>query len=281
MNPRYTQIRFSWYILTLLLAIGLIILSANGIIEPLESIISYPLTIVSGIMNRIAIQFSGDIKDLSELQYLRQRIVDLEELVGQYQSEQIVAREIQQDFERLAALLNYTQTNEATRYLAAEIIANEASGFINGMILNKGSRDGITIGMPVVTELGLVGRIVAVRANFSQVLLITDANSSVSARLQSTRAQGSVSGSAANQLRMTFIPLNTSIQINDVILTSGLGGNFPGDLIIGRVESVRQFEFELFQEAVVSSLIDFDSLEFVLVVTSFQPEDLGSIEEQF
>ena len=280
MNPRYTQIRFSWYILTLLLAVGLIILSANGIIEPIESIISYPLAVVSGIVNRIAIQLSGDIKDLSELRYLRQRIVDLEELVGQYQSEQIVAREIQQDFERLAALLNFTQTNETTRYLAAEIIANEASGLFNGMILNKGSRDGIMVGMPVVTELGLVGRIVAVRANFSQVLLITDANSSVSARLQSTRAQGSVSGSAANQLRMTFIPLNTSIQINDVILTSGLGGNFPGDLIIGRVESVRQFEFELFQEAVVSSLIDFDSLEFVLVITSFQPEDLGSVEEQ-
>ena len=280
MNPRYTQIRFSWYVLTLLLAVGLIILSANGLIEPIESIISYPLTIISGIMNRIAIQISGDINDLSELQYLRQRIVDLEELVGQYQSEQIIAREIQQDFERLAALLNYTQTNVTARYLAAEIIANEASGLINGMILNKGSRDGITVGMPVVTELGLVGRIVAVRANFSQVLLITDANSSVSARLQSTRAQGSVSGSAANQLRMTFIPLNTSIQINDVILTSGLGGNFPGDLIIGIVESVRQFEFELFQEAVVSSLIDFDSLEFVLIITSFQPEDLGSIEEQ-
>ena len=280
MNPRYTQIRFSWYIITLFLAVGLIILSANGIIEPIESIISYPLTIVSGIMNRIAIQFSSDIKDLSELQYLRQRIVDLEELVGQYQSEQIVAREIQQDFERLAALLNYKQNNETTRYLAAEIIANETSGLFNGIILNKGSRDGITVGMPVVTELGLVGRIVAVRANYSQVLLITDSNSSVSARLQSTRAQGSVSGSAANQLRMTFIPLNTSIQINDVILTSGLGGNFPGDLIIGRVESVRQFEFELFQEAVISSLIDFDSLEFVLVITSFQPEDLGSIEEQ-
>ena len=280
MNPRYTQIRFSWYIITLFLAVGLIILSANGIIEPIESIISYPLTIVSGIMNRIAIQFSSDIKDLSELQYLRQRIVDLEELVGQYQSEQIVAREIQQDFERLAALLNYKQNNETTRYLAAEIIANETSGLFNGIILNKGSRDGITVGMPVVTELGLVGRIVAVRANYSQVLLITDSNSSVSARLQSTRAQGSVSGSAANQLRMTFIPLNTSIQINDVILTSGLGGNFPGDLIIGRVESVRQFEFELFQEAVVSSLIDFDSLEFVLIITSFQPEDLGSIEEQ-
>ena len=280
MNPRYTQIRFSWYVLTLLLGVGLIILSANGFIEPIESIISYPLTIISGIMNRIAIQISGDIKDLSELQYLRQRIVNLEELVGQYQSEQIIAREIQQDFERLAAMLNYTQTNVTARYLAAEIIANEASGLINGMILNKGSRDGITVGMPVVTELGLVGRIVAVRANFSQVLLITDTNSSVSARLQSTRAQGSVSGSAANQLRMTFIPLNTSIQINDVILTSGLGGNFPGDLIIGRVESIRQFEFELFQEAVVSSLIDFDSLEFVLIITSFQPEDLGSIEEQ-
>lgn len=278
MNPRSTPIRLSWFFSTLLLALFLIVLSANGVLSPLESIISFPLSLISGLMNQIALQLSGDINDLTELRYLRQRVDDLEELVGQYQTEQIDSRELQLDFELLANLMNYSQVNETNRYLPSEIIANEASGLFEGIIINRGSRDGVAVGMPVVTELGLVGRIIDVRANVALVLLITDSNSSVSARLQSTRAQGSVQGTAGNQLRMTFIPLNTPIQINEVILTSGLGGNFPAGLIIGRVESVRQFEFELFQEAEISSLIDFDSLEFVLVVTSFQPVDLSDFE---
>ncbi|MCY3834986.1 MAG: rod shape-determining protein MreC [Anaerolineaceae bacterium] len=279
MASRSAPIRLSWYFTTLLLAIFLIVLSANGVLSPLESILAFPLSLISGTMNQIALQLSGDIHDLSELRYLRQRVDELEELVGQYQTEQINARELQLDFELLAELMNYSQVNATTRYLPSEIIANEASGLFDGIIINRGSRDGVAVGMPVVTELGLVGRILDVRANVSLVLLVTDGNSSVSARLQSTRAQGSVQGAAGNQLRMTFIPLNTPIQINDVILTSGLGGNFPAGLIIGRVESVRQFEFELFQEAEVSSLIDFASLEYVLVVTSFQPVDLRDFED--
>lgn len=280
MNVPSSRNRVSWFVFSSILAIVLILLSANGQLRPIESVVTFPLTIVNGILNQLALQLSGDIKDVTELRYLRQRVIDLEELVGQYQSDQISLREIQHDFDRMAALLNYTQLEESTRYLAAEVIATETSGLIKGIIINRGSRDGAAVGMPVVTGLGLVGRIVEVRANASQVLLITDSNSAVSARLQSTRAQGSVSGGAGDQLRMSLIPLDTVIQINDVVMTSGLGGNFPGDLVIGRVTSVRQFEFELFQEAEVSSLIDFDALEFVLIITSFQPADLSTFEEE-
>ena len=74
---------------------------------------------------------------------------------------------------------------------------------------------------------------------------------------------------------MTFIVLDEEILQGDLVITSGLGGNFPPDIVVGQVTSVRQFEFELFQEAEVRSLIDFDSLEQVLVVTSFQPIDLS------
>ena len=279
MNARFLRNRGFLFALSVTLALVLILLSVSGNLRSLESVIAFPLTIVSSVLNQLALRLSGDIEDLSELRYLRQRVIDLEELVGQYQSEQIALREIQYDFNRMAALLNYAQTNETARYLAAEIIAAETSGLLQGIIINRGSRDGVTVGMPVVTELGLVGRIVDVKANAAQVLLVTDVNSAVSSRLQSTRAQGSVQGGFGGGLRMTLIPLDAVIQLNDIALTSGLGGNFPADLVIGQVSSIRQFEFELFQEAEVSSLIDFDALEFVLIITSFQPVDLSAFED--
>ncbi len=279
MNARFLRNRGFLFALSVTLALVLILLSVSGNLRSLESVIAFPLTIVSSVLNQLALRLSGDIEDLSELRYLRQRVIDLEELVGQYQSEQIALREIQYDFNRMAALLNYAQTNETARYLAAEIIATETSGLLQGIIINRGSRDGVTVGMPVVTELGLVGRIVDVKANAAQVLLVTDVNSAVSSRLQSTRAQGSVRGGFGGGLRMTLIPLDAVIQLNDIALTSGLGGNIPADLVIGQVSSIRQFEFELFQEAEVSSLIDFDALEFVLIITSFQPVDLSAFED--
>ena len=79
---------------------------------------------------------------------------------------------------------------------------------------------------------------------------------------------------------MTFIVLDEEIAQGDLVITSGLGGNFPPDIVVGQVTSVRQFEFELFQEAEVRSLIDFDTLELVLVVTSFQPIDLTVFDQQ-
>jgi rod shape-determining protein MreC len=72
-----------------------------------------------------------------------------------------------------------------------------------------------------------------------------------------------------------LIPIGQAVQEGDMVLTSGLGGNFPPDLIIGQVTSIRQFEFDLYQTAEVRSLVNFDTLEFVLVVTGFTPVDIS------
>jgi rod shape-determining protein MreC len=133
--------------------------------------------------------------------------------------------------------------------------------------------------MPALTGQGLIGRIVDVSATAARILLITDRDSAVSARLQSSRAQGSVQGQLSGNLRMTMIPLDAGVQVGDLVITSGLGGNFPADLPIGVVTSSRQVEAELFQEAEVTSLNNFDTLEFVLVMTSFEPVDLSVFQE--
>jgi rod shape-determining protein MreC len=192
----------------------------------------------------------------------------------------VLLREIASDYERLSDLLEYTSSITNQEYVTADVIGQGQIGFVRSIIINKGTRDGIAIGMPVVTDLGLVGRIWRVTSNSSQVQLIIDQNSFVSGRVQSNRVEGTIGGEGleSGQLEMLFIPLDETIPIGTLIVTSGLGGNFPPDIVIGQVVSVRNLEFELTQTAQVASLVDFSTLEFVLVVTSFQPSDIAPFE---
>lgn len=261
------------------LCTGLIVTSQSGLLAPVEGVAAIPLNILSGIFNRIALGITNGTADLAELQSLRERNADLEEALAQYQAELVELREIASDYQRLAELLDYTAKADNQDFLAADVINVDTSGFLRTITLNRGTRDGLAIGMPVVTQQGLVGRILQVSANASRVLLVTDPSSAVSARLQTTRVEGSVVGHLSGNLRMEFIPLDQPIQEGDLVITSGLGGNFPPDIVVGQVTSIRQFEYELYQEAEVRSLNNFDTLEIVLVITSFQPVDLSVFEQ--
>jgi rod shape-determining protein MreC len=271
--------RRTFLLVCLVVIAGLIISSRIGLLNPVEGLASAPLNFVAGIFNRISLAISGSAGDLADIETLRQRNADLEEALVQFQSELVDLREIASDYQRLADLLDYTSTTQSQEFVTANVIANaDPNNFLRTIVIDRGARDGITVGMPVVTSQGLVGRIYQVTANASQVLLITDTTSAVSGRLQTTRAEGSIVGQLSGDLLMTLIPLNATVQEGDLVITSGLGGNLPPDIVIGQVTSIRQFEFELFQQAIIRSLNNFDTLEIVLVVTNFQPVDLSVFE---
>ncbi len=274
--------RAVYFVICLLACVGLIVASRSGVLAPVEGVIAVPLNAVSGVFNRLALKISSTVTDLSEIQTLRQRNADLEESLAQFQSELVELREIASDYNRLTSLLDYKSSVQNEQVVTADVVGFDSNNALRTLSINRGARDGIATGMPVVTKEGLVGRVIDVSANASRVLLINDPSSAVSARLQTSRAIGSVDGSVmglrSGSLRMTLIPLNARIQEGDLVITSGLGGNFPADIVIGQVTSVRSEQFGLYQEAEVRSLIDFDTLEFVLVVTSFQPIDLSVFE---
>jgi rod shape-determining protein MreC len=272
--------RWLFFAVSMFLCTGLIVTSQAGLLAPIEGIAAVPLNILSGIFNRVALTLTNGAEDFTELQSLRQRNADLEEALAQFQAELVELREIASDYQRLAELLDYTTTVRNQEFLAADVINVDTSSFLRTITINRGTRDGVAVGMPVVTRQGLVGRIIEVSANAARVLLVTDPSSAVSARLQTTRVDGSVVGQLSGNLRMTFIPLGQTIQEGDLVITSGLGGNFPPDIVIGQVTSIRQFEFELYQEAEVRSLNNFDTLEIVLVITNFQPIDLSIFEQE-
>lgn len=267
-----------YFAVMLLLAIGLIVASRTGVLAPLENVLATPLNAAAGAFQQVALRLSLGLGDLADFQSLQQRNAELEEALARLQAEVVDLREINNDYGRLAQLLDYTTNAQNQEFVTADVIAVDQTSALRSIAINRGTRDGIAIGMPVVTPQGLVGRIIEVGANASRVLLITDLSSYVSARLQTTRAEGTVNGQVSGNLLMTFIPLGEEVREGDIVLTSGLGGNFPPDLVIGQVTSARQAE--LFQEAQVRSLINFDTLEIVLVMTNFQPIDLSVFEQE-
>ncbi len=271
--------RAVFLIVSLMIALGLIVASQTGLLAPLEDILSAPLNTVSGLFNRAALAITDNINRFGDVQTLQQRIADLEEALALYQTELVEAREIVSDYGRLADLLDYRNTVQNQETLTADVIGVDVGGGLRTIAINRGTRDGIAIGMPVVTGQGLVGRVIQVSANSARVMLVTETTSNVSARLQTNRVEGTIVGLASGNLIMELIKLDASVRDGDLVLTSGLGGNFPPDIVVGQVTSVRPSERGLYQEAQVRSLINFDTLEFVLVVTNFQPTDLSVFEE--
>jgi rod shape-determining protein MreC len=145
------------------------------------------------------------------------------------------------------------------------------------VIINRGSNDGILRGMPVVTDQGLIGRVDAVIADAARVQLITDPASSVNVRLQNAETEASLVGSLNGDVRLELIPQDIDIQRGDLVLTSGLGGGYPPDLIIGQVVNVRSRDFDLFQQATVQPVVDFNQLEIVLIIVNFKPVDFSPL----
>ena len=280
MRRRWRRSHLSLLIISLLLASCLLITSLAGWLAPAESTVSTPLTYLTGIFNELGQNTSQLIQDYREFQTLQQRNQQLEAAWAAAQAELVQLREIQQDYNRLSELLDYDSAGRNQVAVAAEVIQNfDSNAALRTIVINRGTRDGFSPGMAVVTQNGLVGRIIEVSANASRVLLITDPSSVISGRLENSRAFGGVRGLLTGGLRMQFIESGIEIAEGELVVTSGLGGNLPPNITIGIVTSSRQFEFELDQEAELRSLIDFNRLETVLVITSFEPIDLSVFED--
>jgi rod shape-determining protein MreC len=211
---------------------------------------------------------------------LRARNAELEAQVSQLQVQVIESQQLKSDFDRLAALVSYASSEPESTYRAAAVIGRDPSPFLHYIIINVGSNNGIRRGMPVVTNQGLVGRIDAVIADAARVQLITDPASAVNVYLQNAETNAVALGSVTGDVSLDKISQNVTVEPGDLVLTSGLGGGYPPDRIIGQVITLRTLEFELFQQATVQPAVDFSRLEIVLVITNFRSIDITPLEPE-
>lgn len=212
-----------------------------------------------------------------DLVTLRTRNAELEAQVSQLQTQVIDLQQRVNETEILAALVDFSRANPESSYKAASVIGRDPSPFLHYVIINRGSNDGIQRGMPVVTNEGLVGRIDGVIADAARVQLVTDSGSSVNVHLKNANTDAMLLGSVTGDISLDLISQDAVVNPGDLILTSGLGGGFPAQLIVGQVVNVRKLSAELFQQATVQPAVDFSRLQIVLVITNFRAIDTAPL----
>ena len=238
------------------------------------------LSSVEKSVNVVTSGVTGTFNAVQELTRLREENKELTERLKNYEILQRSNSDIKKENERLKEQLNFSEAFQEKNY-PAKIISRNPDSLYSAFTINKGSRHGIRKGMPVLATqsgiVGLVGKIVTVGAGTSLVMPIYDTKCSVSARIQNTRDIGLVTGvgSSDSPLSMTYIKKRVlnELQIGDLIVTSGEGGNYGPDIPIGSISEIKVLDYDSSLNIKVTPVIDFSRIEMVIVSDRFSISD--------
>lgn len=215
--------------------------------------------------------FGGLGVSREEIDALRQQNTELRASVAELEEARL-------ENQRLQKIVGFVEAAKLES-LGARVIGRPPSAWEGTLLIDRGTADGVKLGMPVLAPEGLLGQTVEVTEHSAKVRLITDQRSGVAALIQSTRAEGVASGSIEGRLSMEYVSRETTVTVGDIVLTSGMGGVYPKGLLVGEVASFELNDNDLFPRIIVRPTAQFDGIEEVVVLVGavLQP-DLGGTE---
>ena len=189
----------------------------------------------------------------------------LKQKIAQLQEENYGMKEMKLANERLRELLQFRKKNSSSM-IGAEVIGQDPSSWFKSVTIDKGERDGVKKGMAVISPAGVIGQILKTAPHYAVVLLLTDYNSAIDSVVQRTRAKAIVEGKGENRCQLKYLLRADEVAVGDVVITSGLGGNFPKGLMIGDIKKVDKKGHGVFQYAELVPSVDLTQLEEVFVI---------------
>lgn len=229
-------------------------------VEPIQQPISSTARAISRFFTR------------AEPRELQEKNKTLEERVAELTIENARLRSAIDQDESLALQLAFLEESNREG-IPSRVIGRGAEETTAVLILNRGKRDGITIGSPVITNDGIfIGKIIEVADGTAKILLVTDTQSSIPAFIQNgTKSPGIVQGRRGLSMTMEYIPQDEALEQGQTILTSDVDPNSPSGLVIGEVGEITKRDGDFFQNAIVTQLVSFDRIEYVTVLVSQAP----------
>lgn len=189
----------------------------------------------------------------------------LRRMIDEAQSRRHTFQEIERSNLRLRSLLHFQKTMQQD-VLAAEVIGQNPSPWYRTVVIDKGNRDGVLQGMPVVVPQGIVGQVMAAGPNHAKVLLLIDQNNAVDTLVERSRARGIVTGNPDGICNFKYVLRKSDVVVGDPLISSGQDGVYPKGLRVGFVSGVIRRTSGIFQDVTVTPYVDFEKLEEVLVV---------------
>lgn len=210
---------------------------------------------------------SDFFETISEIKKIK---LENEEIISKNQellAEIAVLRELEKENEILREVLDIGLEKDF-KLIFVKVIGKYISE--DSIWINKGQEDGLTPDLPVINQQKiLVGRISEVYNHFSKVMLVSNKESSLNAKISDTSIFGVVKGGGSLKLFLEFIPQEAKFKEGDLVITTSLGGIFPNGLLIGEIKEVQKSDVESFQKAEIASAFDIKEIQNLFIIVNF------------
>ncbi len=189
----------------------------------------------------------------------------LKKQISRLESDIFTMEEVRKENLRLKRLLNYSEEIGNQRILA-QVVAWDSANEFKVIRLNKGTKQGIKVMSPVITDNGLVGYVYRATENYADVLTILDQNNRVDVVVERTRTHGIVEGVYNFKCALKYIMRNEAVEVGDKLITAGVGGIYPKGIKVGMITEISKENFGMTLSIEVVPSVDFDKLEEVIVL---------------
>lgn len=252
--------------------------STDSLTAKVFGAVTTPMQRISTVVTNnaaVAVRTAGDSTLIAENEKLKEENEALKKKLVNYYS-------YQQENAQLRKFLELKNENQDFKPVAAAVVGRDPASLFGQFTIDQGTRSGVALNDPVVTEAGLVGWVSAVSSSYSRVTTILSPDTKVSAMDKVTRETGVVGcdirSADANLLKLQYLSSGTKVAAGDLIVTNGIGGVYPRNLIVGTVKSVKRSETDVSLYAEVTPAVNVKEVRDVMVITSFsgQGEEMES-----
>jgi rod shape-determining protein MreC len=241
-----------------------------------EGFVRIVFTPIERVVSKLTYSIGDVFSSITKVMTVYRDNERLRQQVDQLQQSTLTLNELNAENQRLQVMLDYRKNTPQFEMVTATVIAREPGTWFNTIVINKGSDQGLTKDMSVITPKGLVGHIVTIYGNSAKVMLILDPRSAVGGLVQrpESRVAGIVVGQVQNNTepRMVNLARESDVIKGDSIITSGLGGIFPKGILIGEITDVKNEAGGLLKYAEIKTAVDFSKLEEVFVILRAKAE---------
>jgi rod shape-determining protein MreC len=245
----------------------LIFFNPRGVFDPIRTVFSeltYPFQKAFYLVSRDISEFSSFISSIGTMREENEKLLRDNDMLA---AAVAGLQEAKKENEALQEQLNLLPRNKFNLE-SSFVIGQDPQGMGNWIIIGKGSSNGIRSGMPVIVSDGiLIGKVGnEVGWDSSKVDLLTNATSAVNAVDLETGAKGLVKGTYGLGIMMDMVSQSDILNNGDTIITSGLGGEVPRGLLIGKINEVKVSPDKLFQQAIVMPRVKYRKLDIVSII---------------
>jgi rod shape-determining protein MreC len=264
-----------FFIITLSIALFITILTSTlslmGQTDPIKNALNTLTLPLRYAGNKISEGIEGFKRYFDSLEELHKENESLREEINSLRGELADKNATKEENERLRDYLAMKEKYRDFKLNEALIIGREGEDHATFFTLNKGKNDGIEVGMAVMVKEGLVGSICDAGPDWSRVRVINEASASAGAYVQRSGEIGVLCGDIAYKdtglCTLKYLKENADVEEGDLIFTSGEGSVYPSGIYVGKVTSVNSDGFSRSKTATVECAVDFEALDYVIVIT--------------